>query len=165
MPGGCPRTVRRTINRYEVARPLRGRAALFALDASTARRVALWLLPSHSARSRGIQEPRAQSVLQAFPDAATARSMTGWCAPHDGGEPRVLPFRAYRGSHYRLTCLQQAGNAEFTQPPREPGSALPGHLPAAGRGASWTMCSANIVNERCAKIFDKAHKNGVECDF
>ena len=55
------------------ARPLRGRAALFALDAATAaqhdsgvvrhmagtRRMALWLLPSHSARSRGIQELRA----------------------------------------------------------------------------------------------------------
>ena len=37
----------------------------------------------HSARSRGIQESRTQSVLQAFLDAATARSMTGVCAPRD----------------------------------------------------------------------------------
>ena len=43
------------------------------------------LLLRHSARSRGIQEPRAQSVLQAFLDAATARSMTG-CARSMTGE-------------------------------------------------------------------------------
>ena len=41
------------------------------------------LLLRHSARSRGIQEPRTQSVLQAFLDAATARSMTWWFAQHD----------------------------------------------------------------------------------
>ena len=43
----------------------------------------LLLLLRHSARSRGIQEPRTQSVLQAFLDAATARSMTEGCAQHD----------------------------------------------------------------------------------
>ena len=40
-------------------------------------RIALGLLLRHSARSRGIQQPRAQRVLQAFLDAATTRSMTG----------------------------------------------------------------------------------------
>ena len=45
--------------------------------------IALGLLLRHSARSRGIQQPQAQSVLQAFLDAATARSMTGVCAQHD----------------------------------------------------------------------------------
>ena len=43
------------------------------------------LLLRHSARSRGIQEPRAHSVLQAFLDAATARSMTWWFAQHGRG--------------------------------------------------------------------------------
>ena len=46
---------------------------------------ALGLLLRHSARSRGIQQPLAQSVLQAFLDAATARSMTGVCAQHHRG--------------------------------------------------------------------------------
>ena len=46
-------------------------------------RVQVVLLTRHSARSRGIQEPRAQSTLQAFLDAATARSMTGVCVQHD----------------------------------------------------------------------------------
>ena len=46
---------------------------------------ALGLLLRHSARSRGIQVLRAQSVLQAFLDAATARSMTWWFAQHGRG--------------------------------------------------------------------------------
>ena len=50
-------------------------------------RIALGLPLRHSARSRGIQEPRIQSVLQAFLDAATARSMTGGCAVWQGGAP------------------------------------------------------------------------------
>ena len=41
--------------------------------------------------SRGIQEPRAQSVLQVFLDAATARSMTGWCAQHNFAKICVVP--------------------------------------------------------------------------
>ena len=29
---------------------------------------------------------------------------------------------------------------------------LSGYLSPAGTGASWTMCPANILNERCAKV-------------
>ena len=39
--------------------------------------------------SRGIQQPRAQSVLQAFLDAATARSMTWWFVRYGVGSRRM----------------------------------------------------------------------------
>ena len=58
-----------------------------------AHRIALGLLLRHSARSRTIQEPRAQSVLQAFLDAATARSRTGR-AQHDKGARSMTGGRA-----------------------------------------------------------------------
>ena len=42
--------------------------------------------------SRTIQEPRAQSVLQAFLDAATARSMTGWVRAARVKSERLFPL-------------------------------------------------------------------------
>ena len=49
--------------------------------------------------------------------------MTGWCAPHDGGSPAFYSLGPTEGA-ITGTCLRQAGNAEFTQPPRELGSAF-----------------------------------------
>ena len=79
-----------------------GRLASAAIQWPSERWVFYFVIPR---ASRAIQQPRAQSVLQAFLDAATARSMTWWYSQPVAGFstgvysifPCRLPVRSFRG--------------------------------------------------------------------